>query len=312
MTKPNQVAAVILSAIALGLFAYTGRAYTQTSNCRTINVLSSIDSVVRNADICKWGDDDSPLLVFFSAWSGAHPYFEEILKLVSNRRWNIVAPKPRGANEGEIGSTLAIQDVLDSIRLFKKQGGLLPKRIFAIGVSGGGYMALMMAAKYPELFHGVSVWAAMTDLRFWREEILQRNFISHQMYGNQIYNALGDPGENSAIYIKASPVNFSNSLRSVKIDLNAGLTDGYHGPISVSHSLKLYDDLSDPHDQLSTDNFVKLTSGDKSLFLTAVRDDSYRPKKVLFRKTSAKVRLTVHDGDHEMVPTAAINWLSLQ
>jgi len=307
MTQRNLANAAILSVISFALFACAGYASAQTSDCRTINVVSSIDSVTRDARICKWGDDDAPLLVFSPAWSGGHPYFEEVSKLASDRRWNMIAPKPRGANEGEIGSILAIQDVLDAISLFKEREA--PKRIYALGVSGGGYMALMTAAKYPKLFHGVSVWAAMTDLKSWREETLQRD---HQTYGNQISRVLGHPGNNTAVYMKASPVSFSNSLRSVRIDLNAGLTDGYHGSVSVMHSLKLYNVLSNPQDKLSADDFVKLTSGNKFLFLTAVRDDSYGLKKVLFRKTSAKVSLNVFDGDHEMVPTAAINWLSLQ
>jgi hypothetical protein len=122
----------------LVLFVYAGFTDAREPACHTIAVVSSIDSATRHARFCGRWRVNAPLLVYFPSWSGGHPNFDEVSKLIFKHDWNMIAPKPRGANEGEIGSELAIQDVLDAIDEIGNLGNLRSKKIYALGVSGGG------------------------------------------------------------------------------------------------------------------------------------------------------------------------------
>jgi hypothetical protein len=129
-------------------------------------------------------------------------------------------------------------------------------------------------------------------------------------YAREIQMGLGNPITNLEKYRLASPISYRDELRSIPIDLNAGITDGHHGTVAVFHSLKLYDKLCDAQDSLKKDEIEKLTSGKREYFPDTVADESYGARTVLFRKQSGQTRLSVFDGDHEMIPAAAIDWLS--
>jgi hypothetical protein len=42
---------------------------------------------------------------------------------------------------------------------------------------------------------------------------------------------------------------------------------------------------------------------------TLLSDPSYGEKQPLFRRKSAKATVTIFDGDHELVSSAAIDWI---
>ena len=277
--------------------------------CDTFVTDSSIDGIQTSAHFCKSSKDFVPLLVFFPSWNGGLPYYEEVVALVKKRGWHFLAPKIRGANQFQVGSYLSIQDALDSIDSFIKKEGVKVSRIYAIGVSGGGYTSLMIAGKYPDLFSGISVWAAMTDLRDWDREMRTRK---RPDYYYSIENNLGDPLANQAKYFSRSPISLSSTLKKVPIDLNAGITDGHHGVVAITHALQMYDAIANKHDQLTKEEYRILESGKSDLPFDTINDKTYGVKSVLFRKTSNKIRLTVFDGDHEMIPGAAIEWLQKQ
>jgi pimeloyl-ACP methyl ester carboxylesterase len=296
-----------LAATFGSVFAY------QVNDCEEFSVVSSIDGERQKAEICFSQKKSSPLLVFFPAWNGGHPYYEEVKALVKNKDWNLLVVKPRGANEGEIGSFRSIQDVLDAIDYARFNSLVDGNRIYGIGVSGGGYMALMTAMKYPNLFAGISVWAAMTDIQNWRNEMLLRTYPQHRKYAQQINEALGDPEKNLRLYLKASPIYYAKTGKNpTKIDINAGITDGYHGTVAVAHSLEFYNLLASNDAKISKDDYERLVGGDKDIFKLKIMDSSFQNRAVLYRKESNGIRLTVFDGDHEMIPNAAIEWLSKQ
>ncbi len=45
-----------------------------------------------------------------------------------------------------------------------------PQRIYLVGVSGGGHMALLMAGRAPEVWAGVSAWCGISDLAAWHRQ----------------------------------------------------------------------------------------------------------------------------------------------
>jgi hypothetical protein len=187
---------------------------------------------------------------------------------------------------------------------------------------------MLIAKEKPCLFAGVSIWATMTDLRDWYIEMKARK---NYDYSDSIEKAFGGSLElpllcqySPVCFVEAlkntlcnhSPVCFAEALRNethTLIDLNAGITDGHHGTVAVSHSLKLYNAIADPKDRLSEADYERLKSGKKELFTPIVPpDETYGVKVVLLRRVSRNVRLSVFNGDHEMIPQAAIEWLSKQ
>ena len=53
-------------------------------------------------------------------------------------------------------------DTTSKIRLLVDES-----RVYLIGVSGGGHMAMLMAGRHPELWAGVSAWCGIADIAQW-------------------------------------------------------------------------------------------------------------------------------------------------
>lgn len=111
---------------------------TSAYACEDITVKSTLDEIPGTSHLCLASDQKAPLLVFLPAWSGGFPYWDEVVRNATNRGWHLLAPKHRGPNNKEIGSELAIQDVVDAIAYAKKHAQVDDRRIYAIGASGGG------------------------------------------------------------------------------------------------------------------------------------------------------------------------------
>ncbi|NOZ20411.1 MAG: prolyl oligopeptidase family serine peptidase, partial [Planctomycetes bacterium] len=85
------------------------------------------------------------------------------------RGWLLVLPNFRGPNLPKnpkapeaCASIPAQHDVIDSVNYMIANFNVDKKRIYLTGGSGGGHMAHMMAAKYPDLWAGVSAWVSIT------------------------------------------------------------------------------------------------------------------------------------------------------
>ena len=48
------------------------------------------------------------------------------------------------------------------------------KDIYIIGGSGGGHAALLLAARYPELWTAVSAWCPISDIAAWHKQCQDR------------------------------------------------------------------------------------------------------------------------------------------
>ena len=82
----------------------------------------------------------------------------------------------------------------------------------------------------------------------------------------------------------------------------------------ISHSLRAFNAVADPADRISDADIVHMV--EKAEVPTHLRkklsDRTYGPKIPLLRKISGPARITIFQGGHEIVPTAALTWLSLQ
>ena len=100
-----------------------------------------------------------PLLVGLHSWSGDYrqnnsPYGKWCIE----QKWNFIHPNFRGPNRRPeaTGSELVVADILSAVEFAKKNGAVDETRIYLVGASGGGYAALLLAGRAPEIWAGVS------------------------------------------------------------------------------------------------------------------------------------------------------------
>jgi len=89
------------------------------------------------------------------------------------RGWAVLAPNPRGSTGSGRAYTQALRggwgdldvdDVIDGIRAAVAQGWADPNRVALVGGSAGGFLALLVAARAPELVRAVVASYPVTDL----------------------------------------------------------------------------------------------------------------------------------------------------
>ncbi|MBD3385420.1 prolyl oligopeptidase family serine peptidase [candidate division KSB1 bacterium] len=260
-----------------------------------------------------------PLLVALHTWSGDYmqpesiPYAEWCIK----HQWAFIHPDFRGPNTHPIatGSEYAIQDIIDAVKYASSICEIDKQRIYLIGVSGGGHMALLMAAKVPDLWAGVSAWVPVVDLKVWYFESLERK----PKYAADIENSVGGvPGSSALIdssCAQRSPLTFLNHRLGVKLDINAGIHDGHEGSVPVSHAMRAFNAVALPGHRFSDreiDAIVRQESIPSHLYDPELNDSEYGDKKVLLRRHSNHSRITLFEGGHEIVFKAGLRWLAKQ
>jgi pimeloyl-ACP methyl ester carboxylesterase len=283
-----------------------------------IRILSSLDKTEQPS--LTWspsGNEPRPLLVGLHTWSGdykqasnGHSYAQWCM----DQGWHFVYPNFRGPNNtpAALGSPLAVQDIVDAVEHLKKTHAVDTSRIYLIGVSGGGHMALQMAGKHPEIWAGVSAWCGISDISAWHQEHLKQGVPDN--YARHIEAALGGP-PTGALQKDAqdrSPLTHLARAKDVPLDINHGIHDGRIGSVPFRHSLLAFNQVADiPLNReqiLSYYETQQLPAG----WSVAAADPLYGDKPVLFRQTSGNARVTLFEGGHEILYTPALNWLAQQ
>jgi poly(3-hydroxybutyrate) depolymerase len=259
------------------------------------------------------------LLVGLHTWSGDYrqtmsiPYAEWCIE----KGWVFVHPDFRGPNRRPeaTGSEAAVQDIVDAVDYAKSRAAVDTSRIYLVGVSGGAYSSLLLAGRHPEIWAGVSAWVPLTDLKEWYVDCTQ----SGERYGAEILASVGgDPTSDPQAAEECrrrSPLTYLAQAAGVPIDLNAGIHDGHTGSIPIDHSLRAYNLLAKPEDRIAEEavaHLVKEATVPESMKERTPADPLYGEKKVLLRRQSNNIRLTLFEGGHEIIPNAALEWLSRQ
>jgi len=306
---------------------YTGRlaisfllvAATLRGQAREVRIPSSLDDTEQPAFFLAPKDPEkpAPLLVVLHTWSGDYKqrYHKGCQDWCAQKGWAYLHPDFRGANKTPqaTGSELAVQDVLDAVAYARKHAKIDARRIFLVGASGGGYMSLLMAGRAPKLWAGVSAWVPIFDLTAWHTQCKAKGL----KYARDMELSCGGaPGETRKIdqqYRARSPSTWLDKARGVvHLDINAGIRDGHDGSVPVSHSLRAFNAVAKEVDRLPATLIEELSKAPripKHLTKTGI-DASYGEKRPLFRRSSGKARVTLFDGGHEFVATAALQWLS--
>lgn len=294
---------------------------------REVEVASSADGSMQPVVFWTPQNDGEavPLLVHLHTWSGgveqASPR-DEFLAEAQQRGWAFVHPHFRGPNNTPeaCGSALAIQDIRDAVAFMRSHAEIDASRIYLVGTSGGGHMALQMAASDPELWAGVSAWVPISDLAAWHA--------THTKDGKPGRYALmleavcgGPPGKSDAVdaqYRQRSPLFHLSRAVGLPIDLNAGIHDGHRGSVPIDQTLNAFNVLAMANGQeaavISNEDIAFMVEHGTVADGLTIDGDIERPRKyeVLMRREAGPARVTLFDGGHTHDVLPAVAWLAQQ
>jgi predicted peptidase len=259
-----------------------------------------------------------PLVVTLHSWSADVEQRNVALEqLALQRGWIVLAPHFRGVNNGPeaCGSPLAQQDILDTVEWVLENHAVDRSRIYLTGSSGGGHMTLLMAGRHPWRWTAASAWVPITDLTHW-----------HRLHADGRYGEMmrlacgGPPGASVEVdyeYRQRSPITHLAGANQLPVDIAAGIHDGHTGSVPIDHSLYAFNILAAVHraDPITHDEIQQLLRPhgrlDHPRPSDQVEDDSFG-RVIYLRRHAGPSRVTIFEGGHEGIATAAISWLEDQ
>lgn len=262
--------------------------------------------------------DKKPLLIGLHTWSSSYSsaggdavYAEWCIA----QGWAFVHPDFRGPNRTPeaLGSDRAVQDVVEAVAWAKQQTAVDERRIYLVGVSGGGHMAMLMAGRHPEIWAAVSAWCGIGDVARWHQEHSRDG--KEDRYARDIVGALGRaPVKDDAEAWKRSPESCLSNAAGLPLDIAHGIQDGRSGSVPFEHSLRCYNQVVKPEARLGAAGIQSFYATQKlpSGWLAAGPDPLFGEHRPVFRAVSGNTRVTIFEGGHEIVHQAALNWLAAQ
>ncbi|MCK5863305.1 MAG: prolyl oligopeptidase family serine peptidase [Candidatus Hydrogenedentes bacterium] len=290
--------------------------YSWGQTAREVTITSTVDDSEQAAMFyAPEASGAVPLVVVLHTWLGdyrqdAHKAVEE---WCMKKGWAYIHPDFRGPNirPEATGSEQVLQDILDAVTYARKEVDIDDESIFLVGTSGGGYTALLMAGRYPEIWAGVSVWVPIVDLTAWYHECKEADI---KYFEDVEASCGGIPGASPAVdkeYRKRSPLTWLSNAKGLHLHINAGIRDGHDGSVPVSHTLLAFNEVAAPRDKISPEDicfFVDRIQVPKQL-KKKINDPTYGEKQPLFRRCSGNTMVTIFDGAHDFIPEAALAWI---
>ncbi len=263
------------------------------------------------------GDGDQPVLVVLHSWSAPYTQHAGIpfAMWAQENGWAVIAPDFRGRNDDAdaVGSELAVQDAADAIDYAVAQSGVDADRVYVVGYSGGGMMALLLAGRHPDKVSAVSAWGPPHDL----VEFYDFSRRLGRGYASDISLACGgDPTEAGPVQdecLARSPVTYLDSARDhgVPVFVAQGIRDPYVPP---SVAAEVFNQLADPEDRLSAaevDLFGRGTVPDElSDWTRTATYFGYGDPAPVFARQSGPALLVYFQSGHDMVYNATARWFA--
>ena len=244
--------------------------------------------------------EPAPLMVALHTWSGNYKqkYHKAIEQWCIKHGWAYIHPDFRGPNNRPeaTGSKLVVADIVSAVEYAKKRTQIDHSAIYLVGTSD---TALVMAGHHPEIWAGVSAWLPISDLAAWHAQGKHVEALE-QSCG-------GAPGDNPAVdteYAKRSPITFLSNAKGTTLHLHAGIKEKI---VPISHSLLAFNELAAAKDRIPKEDityFVKKRKVPPNL-QAAPPDPSYGKNQPLFTRKSGNATVTIFDGGHHLVATAA-------
>lgn len=198
-----------------------------------------------------------PLLVGLHTWSfDRFNQIDNLLPLVKKHDFNLLLPEFRGANvltnpncKKACGSKYVVQDVKDAIDYCVSNLQVDANNIFMIGCSGGGQVALLVGAKFPQLFASVSAFVPVCDLVKWLD--------------SEYKPLIEGCCETKEEMINRSPITYIDGLAKANVKIFHGKHDSV---VPVTQSIELYSKLIQKHPNAKV--YLDIFDGGHQLDLT--------------------------------------------
>lgn len=205
---------------------------------KEIYIKSTLDNSMQPSLYCTSPSGEKrPLLVGLHTWSfDRFNQVENLMPIAQKYNFNLLLPEFRGSNlpsnpncTDACGSYLAVDDIKDAIEYACTELGADSENVFLIGLSGGGHMALMMAAHYPKMFKAVTAFVPISDLKRWTEE--------NPNYKDSVLACCSNSELEMA---KRSPISYIDGLAKSNLKIFHGKWDNV---VPVGQSVELYNRL---------------------------------------------------------------------
>ena len=279
-----------------------------------VDITSSVDQHVQKAYLYRsTASTPQPLVISLHTWSSDYTQYDALAALCQRQNVNYIHPNFRGTNttEDACGSTLALADIDDAITYALAHTHVDTSRVFVIGVSGGGYATLSTFMKSKHTIHKFSAWASIADLVAWHDE----STIRENKYAANILACTGSVGKlNVAAARQRSPLYWptpSSKLPHTSLSIYAGVYDGLQGSVPITHSINFYNKLL--ADLGVSDTSAYVTAHEKLQLLEFRKPmgnfGSIADRKVCLVKEFDNIRLTIFEGNHEMLTAFALREL---
>lgn len=208
---------------------------------KEILVKSSLDGTLQPSLFyeCKMAEK-RPLLVGLHTWSfNRFNQVGNMLPYAEKHGFNLLLPEFRGPNlktnperEKACGSKYVIADIKDAIDYCVQNYSVDEENIFILGASGGGQIALLMGAKFPELFKAVGAFVPVCDVWGWYQ-------VCQSVRGN-IEACCKDKAGMDA----RSPISYMDDLAKANVKIFHGKFDNF---VPKEQSLDLYFKILEKH-----------------------------------------------------------------
>jgi len=208
-------------------------------------IKSTVDGSLQPSLFHKASGRNRPLLVGLHTWSFDRLNQQKnMLPVALEQDFNLLLPDFRGCNTGEnsepqkaCGSKYAKQDIIDAVTYVTENYGIDTDRIFLLGASGGGHMALLMAAYAPTLWRAVDAWVPISSLTDWHAQSLDLN----PKYSSHLEACCGGtPQDRPEEYVYRSPATYIQELAKANLRINHGRYDPI---VPFTQSVKLYNEI---------------------------------------------------------------------
>lgn len=293
------------------------------SGVEKIYYLSELDQSMQPAMVhAAIGAEKRPLAVCLHTWScgidaGYINYVEECAK----RNWHMIFPFFRGPNwtPEACGSDLVVSDLSCAVSYMREHYAVDDERIYLVGGSGGGHASLLMAGRKPELFTAISSWCPISDIAAWYRQVNAKKEPGTRNYDDHIAEACGgDPVRCPEAAEQAkhrSPLTWlPNATGNVILDIGTGIHDGHTGSVPVSHAIRAFNAVAKAGDRICEEDIAYMVETEQipNHLQYQEEDPAYGAYKVLLRRSSGKVRLTLFEGGHNLLAGPAFGFLERQ
>lgn len=284
-----------------------------SSEFKPIQIKSSADGAVQHAWYHQSNKQAAqPLIVSLHTWSGDYNQEDPLAKEILLRDWNYIHPDFRGPNNNPTacGSSLVITDIEDAIQFAVKNGYVDTGNVHIIGVSGGGFAAMLAYMKINYPVKSFNAWAGISDLSDWYWESKGRN----AKYATDLEQvAMNNNNMDWSELESRSPIRFvypAGKRENASLHIYAGIHDGYSGSVPISQSVLFYNKIAAAlfpgQQEKSVTDSVLISMLSKRTNPGADTLNTLNGRKIHLQKQLPGLSLTIFEGGHEMLVPPAL------